>query len=72
MPIWIKFIFMLWICFVVMQILAMIYADDIRQKISKAKIPGVNLPWYLYIYAISFLLCIFSIIPIGVWFIFLR
>lgn len=72
MPIWIKCIFMLWVCFVVMQIFAMIYTDDIRQKILKAKMPNGKLPWYLYIYAITFLLCIFSLIPIGVWLIFLR
>lgn len=72
MPIWIKCIFMLLICFVVMQILVMIYADDIRKIILKAKLPGGKLPWYLYIYGISFLLCIFSLIPLGIWFIFLR
>lgn len=72
MPIWVKSIFMLWVCFAVMHLLAMIYADEIRQKTFKAKLSGGELPWYLYIYGIFFLACVFSLIPLAAWFIFFR
>ncbi len=72
MPIWVKCIFMLWVSFVVMHCFAMIWSNEILKKIRWAKLGIGNLPWYLMVYGLSFLLCILSIIPLAVWLIFLR
>lgn len=72
MPIWVKCIFMLWVSFVVMHCFAIIWADEIRKRCRLVKLGISNLPLYMVIYALAFVLCILSIIPFAIWVIFLR
>jgi len=72
MPIWVKCIFMLWVSFVVMHCFVMIWSDEVRKRCRLVKLGLSNLPCYMIIYALSFVLCILSIIPLAIWLIFLR
>ena len=74
MPIWVKCILMLWVVFLFMQILASIYKRELQIELFRAKLTNykTGLSWYLYVYGITFVLCIFSIIPLAIWLIFLR
>lgn len=74
MPIWVKCILMLWVVFLFMQIWASIYKRELQIELFRAKLTNykTRLSWCLYVYGITFVLCIFSIIPLAIWFIFLR
>lgn len=74
MPIWVKCILMLWVIFLFMQIWASIYKTELQREILRAKFNNykTGLSWCLYVYGITIVLCIFSIIPLAIWFIFLR
>lgn len=72
MPVWVKCIFMLWVSFAVMHCFAMIWADEVRKRCRLVKLGMSNLPLYMVIYALAFVLCILSIIPLAIWAIFLR
>ena len=74
MPIWVKCILMLWVVFLFMQIWASIYKRELQIELFRAKLTNykTGLSWYFYVYGITIVLCIFSIIPLAIWFIFLR
>ena len=74
MPIWVKCILMLWVVFLFMQIWASIYKRELQIELFRAKLTNykTGLSWYLYVYGITFVLCIFSIIPLAIWLIFLK
>ena len=72
MPFWVRCILMLWVDMFVIQIWVAIYREEILERTRRVRLNRGNLPWYLYIYGILVILTIFSIIPFGIWLIFLR
>ena len=72
MPFWVRCILMLWVDMFVIQIWAAIYKTEILKTTTRVRLNCGKLPWYLYIYGILVILTIFSIIPFGIWLIFLR
>lgn len=72
MPFWVRCILMLWVDMFVIQIWAAVYKTEILNASRRARLGTNKLPWYLYIYGILVILTIFSIIPFGIWLIFLR
>lgn len=72
MPFWVRCILMLWVDMFVIQIWAAIYKTELLKVTSRVRLGTGKLPWYLYIYGILVILTIFSIIPFGIWLIFLR
>lgn len=72
MPFWVRCILMLWVDMFVIQIWAAMYKTEILNANRRARLGTDKLPWYLYIYGILAILTIFSIIPFGIWLIFLR
>ena len=72
MPFWVRCILMLWVDMFVIQIWAAVYKTEILNATRRVRLGIDKLPWYLYIYGILVILTIFSIIPFGIWLIFLR
>lgn len=72
MPFWVRCILMLWVDMFVIQIWVAIYREEILERTRRVRLGAGKLPWYLYIYGILVILTVFSIIPFGIWLIFLR
>ena len=78
MPIWVKCILMLWVVRYVMTLFVKTHveadADGIAEKIARAEVTKQykDIPVYLLIFGSTVIITRLSIIPLAVWFIFLR
>lgn len=74
MPIWVKCILLLWVVRYVMMLFVRLYAEEFAIKIARADVTKnyKDLPWYIFVYGGTVIICRLSIIPLAIWFIFLR
>lgn len=73
MPIWVKCILLLWVVEFVMRLFVRLYAEQFAEKIAIADVTKRynELPWYIFVYGGTVIICRLSIIPLAIWFIFL-
>ncbi len=78
MPIWVKSILLLWVVRYVMMLFVKTHVgaheDEVATKLAMLKVTKnyKELPWYLFVFGATVVICRLSIIPLAVWFIFLR
>lgn len=78
MPIWVKCILLLWVVRYTMMLFVKTHVrantNEVATKLAMLEITKnyKELPWYLFIFGATVVLCRLSIIPLAIWFIFLR
>lgn len=72
MPIWAKCILMLWVVRYVMKLFIQAHADEFATKLARAQVTKkyTGLPWYIYVYGATIIVCRLSIILLAAWLIF--
>lgn len=78
MPIWVKCILLLWVVRYVMMLFfrthVKTHPDEVARKIAMLELTKnyKECPWYIFAYGVTVIICRLSIIPLAIWFIFLR
>ena len=77
MPVWVKCILLLWVVRFVMMLFfkthVMANAVEVAKELVMLQVKNYKeVPWYFFVFGATVIICRLSIIPLAVWFIFLR